>query len=73
VVRAIIVSLLFAVCLTGCDEEECCKNCCEGQPCGDSCISSSDTCSAGSGCACGCDEMYPGELADLAQDCTPTK
>lgn len=30
----------------------CCKVCREGKACGDSCISRSDTCHVGSGCAC---------------------
>lgn len=30
----------------------CCVQCTTGKPCGDSCISQSDTCNAGAGCAC---------------------
>lgn len=30
----------------------CCKVCKEGKPCGDTCISKSDTCHVGAGCAC---------------------
>jgi hypothetical protein len=30
----------------------CCKICREGKPCGDTCISKTDTCHVGAGCAC---------------------
>jgi hypothetical protein len=30
----------------------CCKTCRTGKPCGDTCISKSETCHVGAGCAC---------------------
>lgn len=30
----------------------CCKVCKDGKPCGDTCISKTETCHVGSGCAC---------------------
>jgi hypothetical protein len=61
----------------------CCKICTTGQPCGDTCISKSDTCHVGPGCACqgiapqpivpkveAC--VWPSLTAETAAaDCTP--
>lgn len=46
-----IFSLVFI--LSSCSEEgNCCKTCSAGKACGDSCISKTDTCNEGNGCAC---------------------
>lgn len=34
------------------DGSKCCKVCRQGKACGDSCISTSDTCTKSAGCAC---------------------
>lgn len=51
--------IAFALML-GCEDEgckhvesSCCKVCEDSKPCGDSCISRSQTCNVGPGCACG--------------------
>jgi hypothetical protein len=36
----------------GSGEDDCCAVCTTGKACGDSCISTSDTCHVGAGCAC---------------------
>src|SRR4051812_32778563 len=55
-------SIVFCVALAGCQDcstagpgtgsSGCCKVCKSGQACGDSCISTSQTCKVGGGCAC---------------------
>jgi len=57
-----ILLLAWVMVITGCGEGEkapsesgqvsCCKVCKTGKACGDSCISTSKTCSKGQGCAC---------------------
>lgn len=53
-----ITSLLvvLAVALGGCEDmspgPSCCRVCREGKACGDSCISRTQTCNVGPGCAC---------------------
>lgn len=37
--------------LAGC-QEDCCKRCTKGKPCGDTCIEKTETCKKGAGCAC---------------------
>jgi len=43
---------VFSACGDSTGPDGCCKICKEGKPCGDTCISRSDTCNSGSGCAC---------------------
>jgi hypothetical protein len=44
----------FSHAATGCSDSTgpCCKVCRDGKACGDTCISKSDTCHVGAGCAC---------------------
>jgi hypothetical protein len=54
----------FVVGVTSCDTckrvtGQCCKTCTDSKPCGDSCISRSQSCNKSGGCACSglADEM----------------
>jgi hypothetical protein len=55
--RFVAVTVVLGIFLSGCPPPgDCCK-CCDPDtsiPCGDSCISKSDSCHQGSGCACSC-------------------
>jgi len=46
--------LLFVFSFCGCEteDEDCCKVCYTGKPCGDSCIDKQDVCHKPKGCAC---------------------
>lgn len=57
--RTLIFAVFVALSLAGCGDEDtapngesCCMHCDAGQPCGDSCISRSNTCHQEPGCAC---------------------
>ncbi|KAJ9471723.1 hypothetical protein DIPPA_19315 [Diplonema papillatum] len=54
-------SFVDGVCMSNgdcqtCGKRDCCKRCDAGKACGDSCISESDNCEVGSGCACEAEE-----------------
>jgi len=54
------LAVIFALGIAGCEDcngpgpgpSPCCKVCTDSKPCGDSCISRSQTCNVGPGCAC---------------------
>ncbi len=47
-----IVTLAIALTLLAGCQEDCCKRCTKGKPCGDTCIDKTETCKKGAGCAC---------------------